>query len=183
MPRPQKNKPQVYSLREFKSADRLDKIRMRMMEPEHFELNEADEEYLGQLTQAYQACFEEIRIGVAIKWIQENIPGCGSDYKANRVLQDCYELFAPFVRKNKELRRHILVEKFYFLAAKAEEDEDWQLAGEMYSKAGKFEGLDKNDDETLDAAQIAAPQIIISNNPALLRTNQIEDAEFADQDE
>lgn len=186
MPRPRKDSRKVFTLTEFKDSHRLDRIKIHMMEPERFPLSDSDEEYHQQLLQVYQNCFEEMRQGAAVTWIQENIPGCESKYKSNRLLSDCYEVFAPFVQKNKELRRHILVEKLYWLAERAMQDDDYALAADILAKAGKFEGLDKVDEVQFDPEAVIIPQITISADATLLlpektENDEPEDAEYTEE--
>jgi len=193
---------EIYSLEDFKKADRLGRIRMHMLEPERFALNDQDDIYYRQLQQAYQLVFEELRHSVAIRAIQEAIPGAEMWHRANRILQDIYELFAPFLRKNKDLRRAILVEKLYEMAKVAEKraygsytddqgnvqewaDPDWMVIVErLYTQAGKFEGLDQHDAPLLDPDEIQIPEIEITADPAAFLAAQAENSgEEADWDE
>lgn len=185
---------EIYSLEDFNKADRIGRIRMHMLEPDRFALNDQDDEYYRQLQQAYQLVFEELRQSFAIKAIQEAIPGAESWHRANRILQDIYELFAPFLKKNKELRRAILVEKLYMLAKAAEAkavdengqatDAEWMaIAERLYSQAGKFEGLDEHDTALIDPDEIQIPAIEITSDPAAFLDAQNEEVEEADLDE
>lgn len=185
---------EIYSLEDFIKADRIGRIRMHMIEPERFALNDQDDEYYRQLQQAYQLVFDELRQSVAIKAIQEAIPGAESWHRANRILLDIYELFAPFLKKNKELRRAILVEKLYMLADAAKSkavdpegnalDIEWMAVAErLYSQAGKFEGLDEHDTALIDPDEIQIPSIEITSDPAAFLAAQNEEAEEADPDE
>lgn len=192
---------EIYSLEDFKKADRIGRIRMHMIEPERFALNDQDDEYYRQLQQAYQLVFEEMRQSVAIKAIQEAIPGAESWHRANRILLDIYELFAPFLKKNKELRRAILVEKLYMMADVAEKkaifeytdsdgvkhqgaDQEWMVIAErLYTQAGKFEGLDEHDTTLIDPDEIQIPHIEITADPAAFLAAQNEEAEEAEYDE
>lgn len=192
---------EIYSQADFNKADRIGRIRMHMLEPDRFALNDPDEEYYRQLQQAYQLVFEELRQSVAIRAIQETIDGAESWHKANRILQDIYELFAPFLKKNKELRRAILVEKLYMMAKVAESkavfeytdsdgvtqsgaDQEWMVIAErLYSQAGKFEGLDEHDTALIDPDEIKIPNIEITSDPAAFLAAQNEEAEEAEDDE
>lgn len=174
---------------------------MHMIEPDRFALNDLEDIYYRQLQQAYQLVFEELRQSVAIRTIQEAIPGAESWHMANRVLQDIYELFAPFLKKNKDLRRAILVEKFYMMAKVAESkaifehtdsdgivhqgaDKEWmEVATRLYELAGKFEGLDEHDTAMIDPDEIQIPSIEITADPAAFLAAQTEEAEEADDDE
>lgn len=189
---------EIYSLEDFRKADRIGRIRMHMLEPDKFALNDQDDTYYRQLQQAYQLVFEELRQSVAIRAIQEGIPGAESWHMANRILKDIYELFAPFLKKNKELRRAILVEKFYAMAKVAEgkamfeytddegvthqcADQDWMMIAEkLYTQAGKFEGLDQHEVTMLDPDEIQIPEIEITADPAAFLAAQAEESGEAD---
>lgn len=168
---------------------------MHMLEPEKFCLDDQDERYYRMLQQAYQLVFDELRQSVAIRVIQETIPEAESWYMANRLLRDIYELFAPFVNKNKELRRAILVEKLYHLARVAEKNalvtytdengiqtevanSDWMaMAERLYTQAGKFEGLDPREATLLDPDEIQIPAIEITADPQAFIAAQAEESD------
>lgn len=192
---------EIYSLADFKKADRISRIRMHMLEPDRFVLNDQDETYYRQLQQAYQLVFEELRQSVAIKTIQEAVPGAETWHRANTILQDIYELFAPFLKKNKDLRRAILVERLYHMAKVAESkahgtykddegishdfaDKDWmELAMKLYVEAGRFEGLDEHDTAMIDPDEITIPEIEITSDPTAFLEAQNEEAEEGQGDE
>lgn len=195
------SKIEIYSLDDFHKADRVGRIRMHMIEPDRFALNDQDEAYYRQLQQAYQLVFEELRQSVAIRAIQEAVPGAETWHRANVILKDIYELFSPFLKKNKELRRAILVEKLYSLAKVAESkavfeykdsdgivqsgaDMEWMVVAErLYSQAGKFEGLDEHDTAMIDPDEIQIPSIEITSDPNAFLEAQHKEAEEAEDDE
>lgn len=199
------SKIEIYSLEDFKKSDRISRIRMHMLEPERFVLNDQEDIYYGYLQKAYHLVFGELQESVAIRAIQEAIPGAESWYLANRILRDIYELFSPFLQKNKELRRAILVEKLYEMAKEAQKraygrqtnengneyewaDPEWMaIAERLYTQAGKFEGLDQHEAPMLDPDEIQIPHIEITADPAAFLAAQAEDsgeeAEEWDDDE
>jgi len=195
------SKIEIYSLEDFKKSDRIGRIRMHMLEPERFVLNDLEETYYRHLQQAYHLVFGELQESVAIRAIQEAIPGAESWYLANRILRDIYELFSPFLQKNRELRRAILVEKLYEMAKAAEKhaygkrpngqeyaDPEWMaIAERLYTQAGKFEGLDQHEAPMLDPDEVQIPHIEITADPAAFLAAQAEDsgeeAEEWDDDE
>jgi hypothetical protein len=190
MPKPRKI--EIYSIEDFKKAPLLDRIRMYMIEPERFDLNDRDYQYYRKLNQAFQIVFEEVAEGAAIKMIQMAVEGCENLVIAKKVLADCFELFGPMIKKNKDMRRAILVEKMYELAAKAEKnahfttndengvpkhhfDAEWmQIAANLYEKAGKFEGLDKHDVPILNPDDLEIPELIITPDPQVFIEAQSE---------
>lgn len=172
----------IYSHKDFSKADRIDRIKMHLVEPDRFTLFEHEEDYLRKLTQAYQQCFNELRQSEAVTWIQNNIHGCETWYKANRVFDDMTLVFGHFVNKNLEYRRQIVVERLYFYAAKLEEAENWEAAAKVSEKAAKLEGLDKILPD-FDPDAFEFPEIEVNSNPETLRLMQAdEEAEFEDED-
>lgn len=176
-----KKQLQIYSLSDFDQADRLGKITMYMMEPERFALNDPDFQYYNQLLRAYQGCYKQLSQAKAIKWIQENIPGCESYYKSHRTYADMVEVYGHFVVKNKQLQRQIVAEKLYAIAKKLENDKQYEAAGNMYEKAAKMQGLDKIS-HGINPDDFKLPEITATADPAALQFEDIEH-ESIDDDE
>lgn len=175
-----------------------------MIEPDRFVLNDSDEKYYRQLQTAYHLVFDELRESVAMKAIMEQVPGADTWHRANRILRDIYALFSPFVQKNKDLRRAILLEKLYMMADVAQKnavfkyeaqdpegnniekegaDLEWmEVAGKLYAQAAKIEGLDQPEVSMLNPDEITIPAIEITSDPNAFLAAQaaIEDADFED---
>lgn len=189
---------EIYSQADFHKADRLDRIRMHMIEPERFILGDDDDAYYRQLQQAYHLVFQELRESVAMKAIMENVPGADTWHRANRILRDIYTLFSPFVQKNKDLRRAILLEKLYMMADVAQNravftctdddgkekecaDRDWmEMAERLLSQAARIEGLDQPEKSAFDPDELVIPEIEITSDPAAFieAQRQVDDVEF-----
>ncbi|RTL04776.1 hypothetical protein EKK58_09660 [Candidatus Dependentiae bacterium] len=177
---------------------------MHMIEPDRFVLNDSDEQYYLQLQKAYHLVFDELRESVAMKAIMEQVPGADTWHRANRILRDIYALFSPFVQKNKDLRRAILLEKLYMMADVAQKnavykyeaqdaegnkiekegaDLEWmELAGKLYAQAAKIEGLDQPEVIMLNPDEITIPAIEVTSDPQAFLAAQA-DIEDADYDE
>lgn len=173
---------------------------MHMVEPDRFILGDEDEAYYRQLQQAYHLVFDELRESVAMKAIMENVPGADTWHRANKVLRDIYEIFAPFVKKNKDLRRAILLEKLYLMADVAQKravftytddagdeqegaDLEWMaMAERLLGQAAKIEGLDQPEKSGFDPDELVIPEIEITSDPAAFLASQMEseDAEIDD---
>lgn len=171
-----------------------------MIEPERFVLSEEDEVYYRQLQHAYHLVFDELRESVAMKAIMESVQGADTWHRANKVLRDIYELFSPFLKKNKELRRAIMLEKLYMMADVAQKkavweyvdaggspvqgaDKEWMdMASRLLGQAAKIEGLDEQDKGLIDPDDLVIPEIEITNDPAafLAAQTDIEDLEIDD---
>lgn len=178
---------------------------MHMIEPERFVLTDSDENYYRQLQEAYHLVFDELRESVAMKAIMETVQGADSWHRANKLLRDIYTLFSPFVQKNKDLRRAILLEKLYMMADVAQKkavysyqseskdgelkemqgaDLEWmELAGKLYAQAAKIEGLDSPETQLMNPDDLTIPEIEITSDPAAFLASQAgEDADFEELD-
>lgn len=157
---------------------------MHMIEPDRFILNDPDETYYRQLQEAYHLVFDEMRESVAMKAIMENVKGADTWHRANKVIRDIYLLFSPFVQKNKDLRRAILLEKLYMMADVAQKnavftyvddrgkeqqgaDIEWmELAGKLFAQAAKIEGLDQPEMSVMNPDDLVIPDIEITSDPS-----------------
>jgi hypothetical protein len=157
---------------------------MHMIEPDRFVLNDSDDTYYRQLQEAYHLVFDELRESVAMKAIMHTVQGADTWHRANRILRDIYTLFSPFVQKNKDLRRTILLEKLYLMADVAQKkavfvykdsegkehegaDIEWmELAGKLFAQAAKIEGLDQAEISTMNPDDLEIPEIEITSDPA-----------------
>jgi len=176
---------------------------MFMIEPDKFVLNDVDETYYLQLQQAWRLVSDEVRESVAINLIREQIDGCESWFKANRVLRDVEALFSPFIERNKSLQRGRVIEKLYWFAKKAEEraivtiegeeivDQDWLVIAQKFLKeAAEMEGLNDIEKAGFTADDLEIPEIEITSDPQAFVEAQTgeyldydDDPEEAEEDE
>jgi len=176
---------------------------MHMIEPERFVLNDQDETYYRQLQAAYHLVFDELRESVAMKAIMETVEGADTWHRANKLMRDIYTLFSPFVQKNKDLRRAILLEKLYLMADVAQKkavfkytaqdkegndiehegaDLEWmELAGKLYAQAAKIEGLDQPEMSVINPDDLTIPEIEITSDPQAFLNAQNPDIEDAEE--
>ncbi len=169
---------------------------MAMIEPERFEgsLTLEEDAYRQQLERAYHHCHRELRQSAAVKLIQNNVQGCETMYKANRLLADMEELYGRFINKNSELKQAILVEKMYedaemirAMAAKVKDQGQYQAAAEMLEKANnirekaaKIEGIDKIN-RGFDPSDFKLPAVVVTSDPAVLKLHY-EDASIDEEE-
>lgn len=186
----------IYSNAEFRKAERLERIYMAMMEPERFEhlLEFEEDDYRRKLEQAYQSCFKELSPAVAINFIQKNIAGCETLYKAKRVLDDMTIVFGRFLDKNKSFQKALVVERMYNsyerlksyadilhddgnIAAAAEMEEKAML---VLEKAAKMDGVDKIV-TGMNAKDFVLPEVLVSSDARILKEG-FEDAEIEEEE-
>lgn len=180
---------EIYSLADFQKASRIDRIRMSMVEPDRFVLDNDDYDYYRQLMAAWHLVSNECRESVALRLIQNEVDGAESWYKANRILRDVEELFAPFMERNRELQRRKVIDRLYAYAEiahnkavykdeedKEQVDKDWiQLAQRFLKDAAEMEGLSMEGAPPIDPDSIVIPEIEITSDPEAFI-----DAEYAD---
>lgn len=165
-----------------------------MIEPDRFVLNDLDDTYYLQLQQAWRLVSDEVRESVAIRIIQEQVDGCESWFKANRVLRDVEALFAPFIERNKALQRGRVIEKLYWYARIAEEravqtidgkdivSQEWLVIAQKFLKeAAEMEGLDEIEKAGFTADDLEIPEIEITSDPtAFLEAQKGEYLDYED---
>lgn len=174
------SKIEIYSLADFQKADRLDRIRMNMIEPERFVLDDADWKYAKDLESAWLLVSNETRESVAIRLIQNQVYGAESWYRANRMLRDIEALYAPFLKKNQEVQRARVVEKLYAMAEVAEKkaygteddgetvwaDKEWMvIAQKLYKDAAEMDGIQHDNSPPIDPDDLVIPEIEITSDP------------------
>lgn len=183
---------EIYSLADFQNASRIDRIRMSMVEPDRFVLGNDDEDYYRQLMTAWHLVSNECRESVALRLIQNEVDGAESWYKANRILRDVEELFAPFMERNRELQRRKVIDRLYAYADIADKkaickdengleqiDKDWiQLAQKFLKDAAEMEGLSMDGAPPLDPDDFIIPEVEITSDPSAFI-----EAEYQEEDE
>lgn len=184
----------IYSNKEFQAATRLERIYMAMIEPDRFEalLSYDEQAYMDKLQLAYHGCWNELRYSAAIFFIQNNIQGCETMYKATRLLEDMQTLYGRFLEKNKQLKLGIVVERMYEAADrmlayakelyldKKDEDGNVILADKslaiaveekamlILEKAAKMDGLDKIQ-TGFNPRDFQLPAVVVTSDARVLR--------------
>lgn len=172
-------KLEIYSLDQFQKADRIDRIRMNIIEPDRFVLTDADWQYAKDLEHAWLLVSSETREAVAINLIRNSVPGAESWYKANRILRDVEALYAPFLSRNREMQRARVIERMYHFAELAQKravftdddgneciDQEWLLIAQKFLKeAAEMEGLDATNALPFNPDDLVIPEFEITSDP------------------
>lgn len=91
--------------------------------------------------------------------------------QAYRDIQDAINLFGDITKSRKEGTRHLLTEKLYLLAAKAEKSNDLGTAAKCYAEIAKIEGL--HDGTRVDMqviyAKLTLPDLEFGSDPSILK--------------
>lgn len=179
-------KLEIYSLEQFQKADRIDRIRMNMIEPDRFVLTDVDWQYAKDLEHAWLLVSSETREAVAINLIRNGVPGAESWYKANRILRDVESLYAPFLSRNREMQRARVIERMYHFAEIAEKravfmdeagnecvDQEWLVIAQKFLKeAAEMEGLNAVNALPFNPDDLVIPEIEITSDPSAFLEEQ-----------
>ena len=192
-------KLEIYSLADFQKADRIDRIRMHMIEPDRFILGNDDQDYYHQLQDAWRLVSNEMRESVSIRLIQEQVDGAESWFKANRLLRDLEALFAPFLDQNRELQKRKVIDRLYKYAEIADKkavyqdeagndvvDQEWLKIAQQFTKdAAEMDGLGADGAAPLNPDEFQIPDFEITSDPQAFLDAQTEeiDAEEYEFDE
>lgn len=172
---------QVVDRNDFLKASRIEKFHLVLREVQFEELlTQQEYEYWQRLQQAFALTFKQFDQTKAIRVIRNQIPGCERYETARRLYDDMGQVYGPFLRRNKELARAILVQRLWSLGVRLEQAGKHFEAATVYEKAGQFEGLDKHDQVDFDPADLQMPELTISNDPRYLRA---QDVEIVDENE
>lgn len=164
---------------------------MHMIEPDRFVLNDQDWKYHIDLEQAWLLISGETRESVAIRLIQSSIPGAVSWFRANRMLRDVEVLYAPFLKKNREVQRARVIEKLYEYAAIAEKkaiytdeegleyiDQEWfVIAQKCLKDAAEMEGLNEDASTLINPDDVLIPEFEVTSDPQAFLEEQLDDYE------
>jgi hypothetical protein len=138
-------------------------------------LDQRDYERWQNIQQAFALCFKQFDQTKAIRVIRNQIPGCDRYETARRLYDEMTQVYGPFMRRNKELARAILVQRLWSIGVRLEQKGMLTEAADVFAKAGEFEGLHLHDQVEFDPADIQIPTPIITSDPSALRG--IEDIE------
>jgi hypothetical protein len=153
-------KKKIYTNEDFEAASRIDKMQMSLTQPDDFELNNDDFNYLQILTVAYPIVCRGLTKKTTLALIAE-LSGVWSN-RAYKIYNDCQELYAPFEEVNSTVLRAIMTEKYKAYAEKLEEmaeiTKDYSESARLIEVARrcadsivKINRLDRDETEAFDA--------------------------------
>lgn len=183
----------AYTNKDFNQADRLNKIRMYMIEPGKWELDGEDWDYFMLLEGCFHLCQSELSKQVAINKIKVAYPTL-THHSAVMAFHNCNELFGDLVENNRKIQKGKLIERLAILADKAFEkavfiheekdengevvnkvehcNEDWfEIYRKLSADIAKLENYDQPA-PPFDPAKIQIPKLIITSDPEAFRRSQ-----------
>lgn len=184
----------AYTNKDFESADRLSRLRMYMIEPGRFELDEGEWGYYIRLEHAFLLIANELSRTVAIQKIKAVYPDIRHS-EAVKTYEDATDLFGDLVDTNRRIRKGKLIERLAILADKAFEKAVYTYKEEVNGEVQEFEGVDEKwmemtrrllrdiaeleaydkDDPKLDPAKFQIPKIIITSDPQAFLNSRKDD--------
>lgn len=183
----------LFSEKEFKEADRLERIHIAIMNPDRFFLNNQDSTYLDQLRSIFVVLCENLLESEAIRKVEALYPEIRRE-RLYTMINDAEELFSRFRKVNKDHLRTVTRErlkKYIYNMTHFKDDNgndvEYTPDDKIMANVVKFEallvkldGLDKNDTvETFDWSSLQLPTInFTSDRNALIS----EEAEYEEED-
>ena len=160
---------------DFKKAGRLEKFGMVLREPElEVHLSNQEWEHWEKIRQVFALCFKQFDQTKAIRVIRSHVDGAERYEVAKRLYDDMCEVYGPVQERNKKMARAMLVQRLWSLGVRLEQAGKLVEAAEVFEKAGKFEGLDKQDVQEFNPADIVLPIPVITNDPRFANAEEIE---------
>lgn len=174
----------IFEEPQFKTASRLDKLRMVLLDDRlEAMLTEQEQRHWERIQLVFALTFKQYDQTKAIRVIRNQVPGAELYLTAQKLYNDMCEVYGPIQRRNKDLARSILIQRLWTLGVRLEQQGKLVEAGMMFEKAGVFEGIDKHDVAGFDPADIVIPAPNITNDPRFATAEDIDHEDVADDDE
>lgn len=180
-------KVSLFSREDFKSAKRIERIYIWMMEPERFRLSDKDMAYFETLKAAFIILSSTLSMRKAVEMIRHtsmkhSLNGKTiSERAAYNVINDVKNLFGDVLKRNKEFDRMVITERIAEIAERAESDGDDELALSAYKELGKFKMLHKEESNEINTDDVDLPQLVVGSNPDYLKIGDVEDARVEEE--
>ena len=162
---------QLFDKKDFRNADRLDKLYMALLDDTFKdELSDTDLRYFDKINRAFLLTCEDLQEGVAIRKIQsaENIERWAT---AKKIYLDMTTVYGQLPQRSKALSRQIYLAKHLNLIEVAEgiaeSIEDLDRISKMLERAAKLEQIDIDDNDKPKAWIL--PNVVVTNNPKYAR--------------
>jgi hypothetical protein len=154
-------KKKIYTNEDFENASRIDKMQMSLTQPDDFNLNNDDWDYMQILTQAYPIVCRNLSKQTTLALISE-LSGVWPA-RAVKIFNDCQELYGRFEDVNSVVLRAIMTEKYRFISEEVEKiankkDVDETAVAKLFEVSRrcvdsivKINRLDRDETEAFDA--------------------------------
>ena len=177
---PARRSQRLFTELDFKEADDLGKIYISLMEPGKFPLTPTLEKRLENLRSAWAAMLSEPTQRRRIAKIAESSEV--TERTARKIMDDAAYLFGDILFVDDEFEKAFIYDKLKELAKKAEDDDNYEVAGKLWTQAQKLRGYDK---ETggLKKGDIQMGDIEFTSDARALNAEEIDESEYTDYEE
>jgi hypothetical protein len=178
-------KQRIYTEREWKDADPMDRLYMHLMEPERWNLNEIEENKLDILSGVWKIMVKKASPRERIRIISRTYD-C-TERSAFRYVQEATRLFLETLDVDHELELRLAYHRFMKIHEKAKENDksdDTQKALDVARRAleSAMKVREQLEQRQPKKARIYA-DVVFTDDPKALRARNTEDIEFEDLDE
>lgn len=173
-------KRRVFTEKEFKQADKIERIRMSQLQPSLM-LNQKEYEYYGKLKSAFHVISDSLSQLESVRKISDLFPEMRAG-AISKLIRNTELFYGQMLKRNKDMSRAVLIDKATKLHQLSIEKEDLKTAAEALKIIGKFEKLDQADEIENVYEDLALPDISFTNNPEALKTQDI-DFEYINEEE
>lgn len=173
-----RKKQRIYTERDWKAADALDRLYIHLMEPERWALMPQESEKLDALRTAWRIICQKSRQRERLLLIAEM---CGvTERSAYRYMQDAVALFGETLHIDHDLELHLAYDRYLSLHESAKKEEDWDNARRALDSAMTVRNEIEMRQPKREKVYAA---ILFTNDPAALRPRNQDEGEEIDFDE
>lgn len=172
-----RRKQRIYTERDWKAADGLDRLYIHLMEPERWVLSELEETKLEGLRTTWKIICQKSRQRERLLLIAEMCQV--TERTAYRYMQDAVALFGETLHIDHDLELHLAYERYLSIHEAAKKEEDWDNARRALDSAM---GVRHEIEARVPKDKKVYTAIIFTSDPSALRARN-DDAETLDFDE
>jgi cell division protein ZapA (FtsZ GTPase activity inhibitor) len=121
-----KKQRQIFTIEDWKEANRLERLYIHLLQPDDFELDYEDEDYLDALKQVWTILGKTM---AKMKQVSRIVDLIGVTTRtAFKYIDDAQALFGEILKTDAEMELSVMKERYYRLADKAEKSGDYDTA-------------------------------------------------------
>ena len=156
------------------------------MDPYKNRLGKRDKKYLNLIRKAFVIINDNYTAKAFLPLLQD----LGNEYQgkrfginvASRILNDVHQVYGNAIKRNKEFDRQMTISRLYECYEKLQEQEKWDKAADVMSIIGRFQNLDKINQEEVSTKGLQLPELQMSNDPKVLISQPIEEAQIDEEE-
>jgi len=168
-----KKQRQIFTIDDWKQADRIERIYINLVQRE-FELSYEDEEYLEKLKKVWAILGKTMTKMKQVELIQEF--AMVTTRTAFKYIDDAQALFGEILKTDAEIELAALKERYYLLADKAEQLQDYDTARRCMESAQAI--IEKIQALNPKKQRVFATVIFTDDPKALTATHDGDEIEF-----